>query len=462
MVFLVILLGAVPAQAEVYRTSELGWSRGQDVGEAFGEFLANTAAAGDELVVEGKYRISGTHDLPDDFTITGVEGGGFDVTDADSDQTRAFLRLGNGNTLRNLNIKYLDTPEPGPGGTHPVRGEDFYPMTGITIVDKSDILIEACKLYGSINHHLKVAGGSQIQVIETHVVGGYWTIYLAGDVSDVEFRHCVIERCQGDGIKTGRGGAFGVKRVLVDSCVFQDNGRDGIDTTGGFMDSTVRNTIMRRMFSGMDIKSFFESPEHLNTDCMNTGILVENCTFTDMANAISMSTIDRGLEYNDGEYFLDADSAQIYAPHDLDINDCTFERTGESGVRMLLMKGGHTVRYQNAMFCGQGVGEVKYTNVYETFGPETLSQEVSEALNHSVEGTLGDPCQAGEPGDTSVPFEVGPEGGDMSGGEDDSGCGCNTAPTATDGLWLLIFLLAAFAWLRAGQRAGGSGATRGR
>jgi MYXO-CTERM domain-containing protein len=313
-------------------------------------------------------------------------------------------------------------------------------MTGITIADKSDVLIESCKLHGSISHHLRVAGGSRIEVAGTHIVGGYWTIYLAGDVTDVVFRNCLIERCQGDGIKTGRGGPFGVKRVLVDTCVFQDNGRDGIDTTGGFMDSTVRNTVFRRLFSGMDIKSFFESPEHLSMDCMNTGILVEGCTFTDMANAISMSTIDRGFEYNDGVYFLDADSAQIYAPHDLDINDSVFERTGESGVRMLLMKGGHTVRYDNAMFCGEGVGEVKYTNVYETFGPETLSEEVSEALNHSVSGTLGPTCEPGAPGETSAPFDFGPQ----EPGGDDSGCGCTSSARPHDA-FLLVLLAVGFA-----------------
>jgi len=435
------LVGAVPARATVYHTSELGWSAGQDVSDAFAEFLANTATAGDELRLDHTYRISGTHQVPDDLTLSAEAGGGFEVTDAESDQNRAFLHLGNGDTLRNLTITYLNTPEPGPGGTGPVRGVDFYPMTGITITDKSGILIEGCTLYGSVDHHLKVAGGSEIQVIGTHVVGGYWTIYLAGDVTDVVFRNTVIERCQGDGIKTGRGGAFGVKRVLVESCLFQDNGRDGIDTTGGFMDSTVRDTIFRRLFSGMDIKSFFESAEHLSMDCMNTGILVEGCTFTDMGSAISMSTIDRGLEYNNGVYFLDANSAQIYAPHDLDINDCVFERTGESDVRMVLMKGGHTVRYQNAMLCGENVGEVRYTNVYETFGPDTLSQEVSEALNHSVTGTLGPACEAGAPGETSAPFEFGAQqldGGDPS---DDSGCGCASSSRAPAGFLVVLLIL---------------------
>jgi hypothetical protein len=165
---------------------------------------------------------------------------------------------------------------------------------------------------------------------------------------------------------------------------------------------------MRRLFSGMDIKSYFEKPEHLSPDCSNTGILVERCTFTDMANCITFSTLDRGL-VRQGSYFLDAASAQKYAPHDVDINDCVFERTGSSGVRMLLLKGGHSIRYRNAQFWGDGIDTVKYSNVYETFGPNSLSKEVSEALNHSVSGTLGATAPPRPPGDTSVSFKCGPQ-----------------------------------------------------
>jgi hypothetical protein len=196
--------------------------------------------------------------------------------------------------------------------------------------------------------------------------------------------------------------------MLVENCVFQDCGRDGIDTTGGFKDSVVRNCVMRRLFSGMDIKSYFTKPEHLSPDCSNTGILIENCTFTDMANCITFSTLDRGLRYNDGKYFLDAVSAQKYAPHDVDINNCIFERTGSSPVRMLLLKGGHSIQYSNARFWGEGIEAVKYTNVCETFGPNSLSKEVSEALNHSVSGTLGASASARPTGDTSISFECGP------------------------------------------------------
>ena len=74
IVFLACFVGAVPARATIYPTSELGWSSGQDVSDAFAEFLANTATAGDELRLDHTYRISGTHQLPDDFTLSAVAG----------------------------------------------------------------------------------------------------------------------------------------------------------------------------------------------------------------------------------------------------------------------------------------------------------------------------------------------------------------------------------------------------
>jgi len=409
----VLILGWFVCVAQVHATihhsSDLGWVAGQDISAEFAALCSGgTIAAGDELKLDHTYRISGTHQLPDDFVLSAVKGGGFDVTDAVSDKNRTFLILGNRTTLRNLTITYLGTPVLGPDAcTNPTRGVHFYPMTGITASEKSDIRIERCRLEGSINHHVKLPHCARPQVIGCHILGGFWSTYLSGNVTDAVFRNCLIEKCQGDGIKTGRGGSYGVKRALVENCVFQDCGRDAIDTTGGWKDSIVRNCVMRRLFSGMDIKSYFEKPEHLSPDCSNTGILVERCTFTDMANCITFSTLDRGLVRH-GSYFLDAASAQKYAPHDVDVNDCIFERTGPSGVRMLLLKGGHSIRYRNVQFRGDGIETVKYSNVYETFGPKSLSREVSEALNHSVSGTLGATAAPRPPGDTSISFECGP------------------------------------------------------
>jgi hypothetical protein len=415
MIKCVFILGLLTCVAQlhaaVYHSSDLGWIAGHDISAQFAREVSGRSRsmkAGVELKLDHTYRISGTHHLPDDFILSATKGGGFEVTDAVSDKNRTFLVLGNRTTLRNLTITYLDTPALGPAaGVSPTRGVHFYPMVGITAEGKSDVRIEYCRLEGSINHQIKLSDCARPQVIGCHILGGYWSTFLVGNVTDAIFRNCLIEKCQGDGIKTGARGSYGVKRPLVENCVFQDCGRDAIDTTGGWKDSIVRNCVMRRLFSGMDIKSFFEKPEHLSPDCRNSGILVERCTFTDMASCITFSTIDRGLN-RAGRYFLNAVSAQEHAPHDVDINDCIFERTGTSGMRMLLLKGGHSIRYRNAQFWGRGIKTVRYSDVYKTFGPNILSEKVSDALNHSVSGTLGATAAPRAPGDRSVPFECGP------------------------------------------------------
>lgn len=417
MVFLCTLFSVVPLSAASYHSSALGWTAGEDVTTAFAGLFDSTLGSGDELILDDIYEIGGTHQLPDDFTLSAVKGAGFDVIDATPDNGSTFLLLGNRTVLRNLTITYVGTPAVGPQGTNPTRGVDFFPRTGVAASAVEGVRVEHCRFYGSIGHHLKLNACAAPQVLSTHFVGGYWTVVLGGDVTDAVFRDCVFEKCQGDGIKTLRAGSQGVKRPLVENCVFQDCGRDGIDTTGGWKDAIVRGCTFRRLFSGMDIKSFFEAEEHLSTDCMNTGILIEQCEFTDMGSCITFSTIDRGLQYNDSTYFLDSASAQLYAPHDIDINDCIFERTSAYkpdqpdgiAMNMLLLKGGHSVRYSNAQFLGNGIREAKYSNVFDTFGPGSLSEEVSDALNHSVSGTLGAAGPARAPGDTTVSFEYGPQ-----------------------------------------------------
>jgi len=398
------------AYGEVHHTSDFGWKAGEDVTSKFEALLDDKLVGdGDDLVLDHMYRIRGTHALPDDFTLSAIKGGGFEVVDATKGNSAVFLVLGNRSTLRNLTITYVETPEPSPeAGTNPTRGVHFFPRIGIQATEKDDLRIEHCRLAGSIGHHIKLSMCARPKIVGCHVVGGYWTVYLTSGVTDALFRRCLIEKCQGDAIKTGRGkGPSGVKRALVDDCAFQDCGRDGIDTTGGWEDSVVRDTTFRRLFSGLDIKSYYETPGHLTMDCWNKGILIENCTFTDIPNCVTFSTLDRGL-FRHAKHFLTAESAKRFAPHDVDIDDCVFERTGDSPVRMLLLKGGHTVRYKNARFRGDGIQLVRYTDVFQTFGANSLSKEVSEALNYGVSGVLGSSSSARKPGNRSVSFDCGP------------------------------------------------------
>ena len=112
MIILAVLAlsAAAPAQtvkvATTHRSSDLGWAANQDVTEAFSTLLdSGMLKAGEELVLDHRYRISGSHSLPDGFTLSAVKGAGFDVTDAtELKGNRPLLELGDGNTLRNLTI----------------------------------------------------------------------------------------------------------------------------------------------------------------------------------------------------------------------------------------------------------------------------------------------------------------------------------------------------------------------
>ena len=415
-------------QAAVHHSSDLGWTADQDVTEEFASLLkSGKLKAGEKLVLDHTYRISGSHQLPDSFTLCAAEGAGLDVTDAtERRDNRPLLELGESNTLRNLTIRYLNTPPLGPTGEK--HEKNFARRLGVYASGKSHLRIENCRLTGSIDHHLKLVDCSKPKVIGCHIAGGHWSVLLVGNVTAPVFRRCLIEKCQGDAIKTGLGGSKGVRVARVENCVFQDNLRDGIDTTGGWKDSVVRNCIFRRMGrTGMDIKAFYERKEHVSPDVGCNNILIENCRFYDMPNGIVVCTLDAGGRKGEEHHLLKAANIEAYATHDVDINDCVFghaekplrsAREGGYGVnyptaagehmRMIHMKGAHSIRYRNARSFGERIQVVAIQNVFEVYGAAALSKEASDKLHQSVWGTVGGAATPSRPGATATPFACGP------------------------------------------------------
>ena len=425
---LMCALIATSLQAKTHLCTELGWMKGQDVTAALSQLLADgTFKPGDELRLEHRYRITGSHALPDRFTLSAVQGAGFEVADAvDPKSSRALLELGHGVTLRNLTIRYLDTPPLGPtGGKH---GVHFTKRLGIQAREKKGIRIENCRLTGSINHHLRLTDCQDVEVTGTHVAGGYWSIMLTG-CDKLLFRRCLIEQCQGDGIKTGGGASGAVRNVRVENCVFQDCARDGIDTTGGFNDSVIRNCIFRRLgVSGLDLKSHYESRTGRIEDLApeNIGIVVEDCLLHDMPNGLVITTLDCGRRKGPGHELLNAANMKQYAPHNIDINNCVFGHAekplrpahkGGYGVnyptgdgehmRMILMKDAYDIRYKNARIFGNRVMPVHVSSIG---GSGHLSKEAAGAITPSITGNvLKQPAKAVRPGVRKAPFACGPQ-----------------------------------------------------
>ena len=161
-----------PAQAKVLHSSDFGWTANQNITGQFTELLnSGKLKACQEFVLDHKYRISGSYELPDNFTLSAVKGGGLDVTDAvRPENNRPLLELGNNNTLRNVTITYLNTPKPGPTGEK--RGVNFTSRLGIQARGKHNLLIENCRLVGSIGHHLKLTDCSGPKVVTLPAVTG--------------------------------------------------------------------------------------------------------------------------------------------------------------------------------------------------------------------------------------------------------------------------------------------------
>jgi hypothetical protein len=426
-VALIGLICTFPVTAEVYRSSAFGWVAGQDVtGEFAGLLESGKLGAGDELVLEHTYRISGAHELPENFTLSAVKDAGFAVTDAaEPDHNRPFLELGDNGTLRNLTITYLNTPPLGPTGEK--RGVTFTRRKGIHARGKSNLRIENCRLTGSIGQQIILTDCTKVDIIGSHIAGGHWTVYLVG-VADITFRHCLIEKCQGDGIKTGGNRPKATRRVLVENCVFQDNLRDGIDTTGGFNDSVVRETVFRRLgVSGIDIKSHYESRTGTLKEVgpENVGILIEDCLFHDMPNAIVLTISDGGRRKGPGNELLTPANIKKYAPHDITMKDCIVghaekplrsSHAGGYGVnypskegehmRAIFLKDAYDVRYENLRLFGERIQVVR---VASTGGKRSLSKEAAQALDHTVTGNvLDEPAPTVKAGVTEVSFECGP------------------------------------------------------
>jgi len=420
-------LPKAPGPKKVHHSSEFGWTANRDVTEDLAGLLASgKLEAGEELVLDHRYRIGGSHRLPERFTLSAVKGGGFDVTDAAKAKSgRPLLELGNGDTLRNLTIHYLDTPKLGPTGEkHEVH---FTRRLGIQARGKRGLRIEDCRLTGSIQHHLKLMDCSKVEVIGCHLAGGHWSIMLVG-VSELVFQRCLIEKCQGDGIKTGGGSTGAVRKVLVEECVFQDNLRDGIDTTGGFNDSVVRNCIFRRLGScGMDIKSHYESRTGRIADLApeNIGILIEKCLFHDMPNALVLTTLDCGRRKGAGQELLTAANMKKYAPHDITVTDCIVghaekplrsAKEGGYGVnyptdrgehmRMILLKDAYAVRYRNVRLSGDRIIPVYIRSIG---GSRHLSKEAAGAIKPTIAGkVVAEQAPPIHPGITKLPFACGP------------------------------------------------------
>ena len=424
----------------VHHSADFGWTANQDVTEQFTKLLTDgTLKAGEELVLDHTYRIDGQSKnrrvLPANFTLSAVKGAGFEVVNLPGKGVGpTVLELGDRNTLRNLSITCVGVPTE---IRTPKNEYKFFSAVGVLAQSKNDILIENCLLDGAITHQIRLSGCERVKVMGCHIIGGFWSVCLI-TVNDIAFWRCLIEKCQGDGIKTV-GSDKVCRNILVENCVFQDNRDDGIDTTGGFNDSVVRNTIFRRLRAcGMDIKSpYFTRAKKGDIeacDPKNVNILIEKCTFHDVANSLVFTT-------SAGPHMLTPANVKKFAPHDIDINDCvfgyaeeplpkqkggygTYDKEGGTHMHCILLKDAHSIRYRNMRLSGErkrimpvlveSLGIAPYwAERYKKTNPgmgEALLSLHEQMKGKLVTGNVLDkPAPPIKPGVTEAPFTCGPQ-----------------------------------------------------
>ncbi|MCP5073640.1 MAG: hypothetical protein GY947_10155 [Rhodobacteraceae bacterium] len=326
-----------------YYSSDFGWSDGQDISDEFAALAENTLQPGDTLVLESMYQISGENiQLPDDFTLSAVQGAGLDIVDTNA-HTDPLILMGDGGKIDNVTFTASESPDTGYEGTHAESGVDFHTQTAVEVKGADNVTISNCDFSGNLEIFLDVHYSDGLVIEGTHFEGSNTQVRMVGDVKDTNISGSHFENALGDGIKTVISGTSGTQRVTIDGCLFEGANRDGIDTTAGFKDSTVSNTVFfGNGVSAMDIKTFIEYASDISPDIKNTGIKVENCEIVDSQNGIVVTMLDQlGV--------LTAANADELMPHDIEVINTIFENIEKNA---FLVKDGYNITWTDLVFLG--------------------------------------------------------------------------------------------------------------
>jgi len=338
----------------VWYSSDLGWTAGQDVSDAFATLLStNTFQAGDTLVLEETYVISGSNmRLPANFTLTAQNGSGLDVRTTSPTDSSALFVLSDGVTVDNVTFTAGNAPDTGYSAANPVSGTDYHAKR-VLVVTGDGVTIEDSAFSGNVSMHIDVQGGDNFTISSSSFDGGFYQVRnVGGDDATITASH--FTNSLGDGIKTESGPTGdGPERMTVTDSFFEANNRDGIDAAGGFKDGTVLNSIFYdNGVCGIDIKSLFEEVSDLDASKLNTNIRIDGSQFIDSPNGVVVTVLDRANLLND--------SNGEAMPHDIHISDSIFENANHSGdTRAFLIKDGYDITWSGLTLLGD-VTEMRY------------------------------------------------------------------------------------------------------
>ena len=331
-------LRALPDGAGRIFSSQLGWSAGGNIHDALSSFVS--AATGDtHLVIDERYTISGSRiDLPDGFTLEGTEDSSISLANVGGS---SGVQFSFGSNSEITNMEFIAE---GPNDIHQnVRLLEARDATNFEISNSS--------FEGNIGIFVDLHDVSNFHCENVVFDGGLYQMRWAGKVDNPTVDSSAFVNSAGDGIKTITGQGTGTTDALITNSLFYNNGRDGIDTTGGFKDSTISNSVfMDNKVSAIDLKTIINDPTDFDTNLMNTGIIIENSEFVDNQNGIVFTTIDR-LAAAGYESMTSAEASK-WAVQDIEIRDSTFEYTGDGRKNAFLIKDAHSISWDGITLLG--------------------------------------------------------------------------------------------------------------
>lgn len=331
-----------PTAGGVVTSRQLNWQADEDITTRFQQIIdSGLLSGGVEFRLEDSV-VFKWHSLqfPDDFTLSAVNGARLIVDDSldfligdDNDLYPFTFHLGARNTLKDLDVIWIDTePEGVISNIHGFRG-----------AYSDDSRIVGSRFEGNIEMFVAFHQTTNITIEDSVFDGAYWQVRLGG-VDGANITSSVFQNALGDGIKTALGDATGTRNVTVEASLFIDNARDGIDTTGGFRDSVVRDSFfVSNGVSAMDFKTPYKANRPLLDEQMNTNILIENTEFYDHGNNIVLTTTDY-----DGT--ITPENVDWRTIHNITVRDSVF--AGDRG-KIFFVKDSHGVYGENLTLLGR-------------------------------------------------------------------------------------------------------------
>lgn len=333
-----LLVFAAHANGVVYHSSDLGWEANKNITSAFSELLDNGKfAPGVTLVLEDMFDMDAgvALQLPRGFVLEGRDGGGINIRTSEP-TSRPILRMGDGGGIVGVTFRASDAPVGEPFWRVAEAYVDYHPAKAIAIHEVDDVEIIDSDFSGNIGQFINVFGSRNLVIERTRFKGARTQLLLSGNVLDARIADSRFEEAVGDGIKTIDGNIIGT-RVL--RSLFARNHRDGIDTTGGFKNALIEDSIFFENSTALDIKSQVHDEQDLTRKNVNSGIRVRNGYIVRSSNAIVVS-------FRDYADLVDEQNARDYIPSDIQIEGTVFAEVGTA----FLVKDGYDVRWKDVVF----------------------------------------------------------------------------------------------------------------